>query len=267
MAGLGPLDAIALAAFLLAWVGYHQAVERSRYSGSSLNMRMNERRHAWMREMAARENRIVDAQIMGSLQSGTAFFASTALLAVGGVLALLQSTEQVFRLFDDLPFAAAPSRAAWELKVAGLAVIFAYAFFKFAWSYRLFNYAAMLLGAVPRPGEGERVLLAAREAGGMIIAAGRHFARGQRAFFFAIAYLGWFLGPAPFLAATLAVLVAMWNRQFKSDAYRAVAGGQEASGQEASGQVAGARVAGAKEADGLDGPPLQAASAPDDKPA
>ena len=29
----------------------------------------------------------------------------------------------------------------------GLAVIFVYAFFKFAWSYRLFNYAAILLGA------------------------------------------------------------------------------------------------------------------------
>ena len=37
----------------------------------------------------------------------------------------------------------------WEIKAIGLAVIFVYAFFKFAWSYRLFNYVAILLGAMP----------------------------------------------------------------------------------------------------------------------
>ena len=225
MAGLGPLDALAFAVFILAWVGYHLAVERSRFAGVSLNARMNERRHAWMREMAGRENRIVDTQIMGSLQNGTAFFASTSLLAVGGVFAMLQSTDQVLELFVGLPFAAPASRAAWGLKVAGLAGVFAYAFFKFAWAYRLYNYAAILLGAVPRAGGGTAVLAASAEAACMNVAAARHFSRGQRAFFFAVAYLGWFLGPWPFLGTTLAVLVAMWNRQFRSDAYRAVAGG------------------------------------------
>ncbi len=33
--------------------------------------------------------------------------------------------------------------------MAGLALIFVYAFFKFAWAYRLFNYGAILIGAVP----------------------------------------------------------------------------------------------------------------------
>ena len=37
----------------------------------------------------------------------------------------------------------------WELKSIGLAVIFVYAFFKFAWSYRLFNYMAIVVGSVP----------------------------------------------------------------------------------------------------------------------
>ena len=54
----------------------------------------------------------------------------------------------------------------------------------------------------------------------MNIAAGRHFNRGQRAFFFALAYLGWFLGPVSFLVVTGAVLTAMWRRQFASDAAR-----------------------------------------------
>ena len=36
----------------------------------------------------------------------------------------------------------------------GLAVIFVYAFFKFAWSYRLFNYVAIMVGARRRPPKG-----------------------------------------------------------------------------------------------------------------
>jgi uncharacterized membrane protein len=52
----------------------------------------------------------------------------------------------------------------------------------------------------------------------MSVAAARHFTRGQRAFFFALAYLGWFLGPLVFMAMTFFVMLVMWRRQFASDA-------------------------------------------------
>jgi uncharacterized membrane protein len=54
----------------------------------------------------------------------------------------------------------------------------------------------------------------------MNVVAAMHFNRGQRAFFFALAYLGWFLSAYVFVAATAAVLVVMWRRQFASDARR-----------------------------------------------
>ena len=56
----------------------------------------------------------------------------------------------------------------------------------------------------------------------MNIAAGRHFTRGQRAFFFALAYFGWFAGPYAFMATTSAILVVMFARQYTSDAHDAV---------------------------------------------
>ena len=46
--------------------------------------RMNGYREIWMRRMLARELRMVDMQIMAALQNGTAFFASTSLIAIGG---------------------------------------------------------------------------------------------------------------------------------------------------------------------------------------
>ena len=52
--------------------------------------------------------------------------------------------------------------------------------------------------------------------------AGGHFNRGQRAFFFALGYLGWFVGPAAFAVSTAAVLIVMATRQLGSKALRAV---------------------------------------------
>lgn len=106
----------------------------------------------------------------------------------------------------------------------GLAVIFVYAFFKFAWAYRLYNYAAILLGAAPAPqlGGGPEARAAGHRAGSMNIVAGGHFNRGQRAFFFALAYLGWFVSAYVLIATTAAVLGVMWRRQFASDARLAI---------------------------------------------
>lgn len=228
MQGFATFDTLAFAFFVAAWLGYHYAVEMGPHAGRSLNMRMNLRRARWLRESMARENRIVDAQVMNGLQNGTAFFASTSLIAIGGSLTLLQSADRVVQIFADLPLGSAPTRAVWEMKVIGLSLIFGYAFFKFAWSYRLFNYSIILLGALPPAGEQHDAGEAAKalhETVEMNIAAGRHFNRGQRAFFFALAYMGWFLGPLAFFAFTGAVLVAMYRRQFASDAARVFSGG------------------------------------------
>lgn len=222
MAGFATIDVIAFLVFIGAWIGYHVAVETGPRASASLNAMMNIRRARWIAESVTRDNRIIDTQVMNGLQNGTAFFASTSLLAIGGSLGLLQATDKVAQIFDDLPFATSITRAAWEMKVIGLTVIFAYAFFKFAWSYRLFNYCAILLGAIPsaKLQDEEATKAAVAETVAMNIAAGRHFNRGQRAFFFALAYLGWFLSPWMFLAATLAVLTVMWRRQFASDSSR-----------------------------------------------
>ncbi len=106
----------------------------------------------------------------------------------------------------------------------GLAVIFVYAFFKFAWSYRLFNYAAILMGAVPlqRDEATPEAAAAVRRVAALHVVAGKHFNRGQRAFFFALAYLGWFISAYVFMAATAAVLYVIWRRQFASDAIAAL---------------------------------------------
>jgi uncharacterized membrane protein len=218
------IDLLALGLFATAWGGYAAAVEWTKAGKDSLNARMHRFREVWMQQALKRDVRIIDTQIMASLQNGTAFFASTTLLAIGGVLSLLRSTDETLAMVAELPLSIQVSRTQWELKVIGLVVIFVYAFFKFAWSYRLFNYAAILLGAMPPhesfgTPEGDAHV---RRNTGMIESAGRHFNRGQRAFFFALGYLGWFAGPYALMASTAAVVIVMARRQFTSQSRRAL---------------------------------------------
>ena len=51
-------------------------------------------------------------------------------------------------MLGALPVNLTPSPALWEVKCIGLILIFIYTFFKFAWAYRLFNYVAILFGAM-----------------------------------------------------------------------------------------------------------------------
>ena len=224
MTFLPALDLAALAYFIIAWIGYAVAVEWGQERHGGLNARMHRYREVWMRRTLGREARMVDMQIMAALQNGTAFFASTTLLAIGGALTLMRSTGEVLAVVATLPFGIVTTPAQWEAKTMGLIVIFIYAFFKFAWSYRLFNYAAIMLGAMPFASnrdtpEAECHVLRTTK---LFESAGQNFNRGQRAFFFALGYLGWFAGPWELFASTTAVVIVMWRRQFASAAQRAL---------------------------------------------
>lgn len=217
-------DLVALAIFALLWGGYALLIEQSASGRQALNARMNIYRDIWIKHLLARDMRMVDMQIMGALQNGAAFFASSTILAIGGAFALLRSSDEVLSAFATLPLWVPPSRALWEIKNIGLVVILIYTFFKFAWSYRLFNYVAILIGAMPfstekDTDEADRHVTRTVQ---MFVAAGTHFNRGQRGFFAALGYLGWFIGPWVLIATTVFVVAVMWVRQFKSEAARAI---------------------------------------------
>jgi uncharacterized membrane protein len=218
------VDIIAVSFFILEWSVYAVTLEHTSYGRDSLSARMHAYREVWIRRMLDRQARMVDMQIMASLQNGTAFFASTSLLAIGGALALLRSTKDALGVLSELPIDLSPTPALWEIKCVGLTLIFVYAFFKFAWAYRLFNYVAILLGAMPpakardTPEAEAHVIRTTR----LFEAAGRHFNRGQRAFFFALGYLGWFVSPWVLFASTALVVIVTWRRQFASNAWRAM---------------------------------------------
>jgi uncharacterized membrane protein len=221
---LSVIDIVALVWFFGAWVLYSLTLSFTEQRRRGLNSEMHNYRDIWMLQMLGREMRMVDAQIVAALQNGTAFFASTSLIAIGGALTLLRSTKEILEVVGSLPFGVQMTPVQWELKSMGLAIIFVYAFFKFAWSYRLYNYVAILVGATPPAKDKDTPEAKAHAArvGGLCEVAGRHFNRGQRAFFFALGYLGWFISPWLLMATTVIVAIVLWRRQFASDSRRSL---------------------------------------------
>lgn len=184
---------------------------------------MDRQRRRWMIEMLDRELRMVDTQILGNLLTGIGFFASTAILAIGGLVAVLGAAEQAMTALAALPFAVPTGRGVWEIKILFLIAIFVYAFFKFVWAFRLSNYCSILVGAAPRyPAEEAAAAVSVDQTATVIALAARHLNRGLRAYFFALAALGWFVHPMLLAFTATLVVAVLYRREFNSRALEAI---------------------------------------------
>jgi len=212
-------DILAIVCVLAGWAGYAFHAERGGAARGNLISGMAAQRRAWMRRMLERDNRIVDIQIVTALMRSGRFFASTAILIVAGLLAVLGATERVIDLAMDLPFLQDVSRAMWEMKLLFMIFIFIYAFFKFVWSNRLYNYCAIMIGAAPPASE-----TVPDDVGDDLAAlatlAAVHANRGIRAYYFGLAALGWFVHPLLMIAAAFLVLLVLYRREYQSRTMR-----------------------------------------------
>jgi uncharacterized membrane protein len=96
--------------------------------------------------------------------------------------------------------------------------IFIYAFFKFAWAFRLSHYAAIMIGAAPVAGVGDAEASKdhAERTAKLIGIAAEHANSGIRSFYHAIAALTWFFHPLLFMFATTWVILILARRDFFS---------------------------------------------------
>ncbi len=215
------LDYVAFGLFVASWFGYALFADYSRWHQRSIMKLMDDYRERWMLEMLRRDNRIVDSTIISGLQSGAAFFASTTIFALGGLLAALGASEQAIGILSSLPMAEPGTAETWRIKALLLIVIMAYAFFKFAWTFRLQNYCAILLGATPvETAPGSESPDTAIRAAKISALAARHFNRGLRAYFFALAALAWFVHPVLFIAMIIYVIYVLHRREFRSNSLK-----------------------------------------------
>jgi uncharacterized membrane protein len=171
-----------------------------------------------MEQMVGRDNRMVDVNVLRNLMRSSQFFASTTMLILGALVALMGYAERAAIVVADLPFGLQVSSRLWELKIMLLLLIFVYAFFKFSWSLRQFGFSSILVGAAHKPPADASVDAADIDRIAVILSfANRNFNQGLRAYYFGVAALSWFLHPWLMIAVTLGVIYVLHQREFRSN--------------------------------------------------
>lgn len=224
LAQLPLLDMIAFGLLVLAWLLSGWLTEHPPAAMPSVSVLMEEYRREWMRTFVTRVPRIFDATVIESLRQGTAFFASASLIAIGGGLALIGNAAAVQRLAADLPLAgiAAVSGPDVAVRMLPVVVLLANALLKFVWANRLFGYCSVLMAAVPNEPSDPLAYHRAAQAGEINITAAKSFNRGLRSIYFALAALGWLLGPWGLITGTVLATGVLLRREFASTSRRVI---------------------------------------------
>ena len=211
------LDAAALALFAAAWAGYQWYSDHSETARPRLGREMDRYTREWLVQMAGRDNRMMDVNVMRNLTRSSQFFASTTMLILGALVALMGYAEKAVSVIAELPFTLQGSERVWEFKILLLLLIFVYAFFKFSWSIRQFGFCSILVGATKKPTPTPELYAVHTDRAAAILSfANRNFNQGLRAYYFGVAALSWFLHPALMIAMTLGVIYVLYQREFRS---------------------------------------------------
>jgi uncharacterized membrane protein len=214
-------DWLAIAWFVAVWVGYAVFARRRAERSGSLLATTNHYRRLWMLQTTSRENRVVDGVVVQNLSTSPSFFASTTILIIGGLLALLGTSEKATVFVREIPFAARTSAFVVEAKLIVLLAVFVYAFFRFTWSMRQYTFGALLIASMPdakvfERGEVQREPYAERAAKVVGLAA-ETFNDGLRAYYMSFAAMLWFVSPIAFAFGAAGVVYLLYQREFHSE--------------------------------------------------
>ena len=224
IADLSPLDAGAVVLFLATWFAYHTLFDSRFRRPASINAKMIAVREAWMLELLSRENRIVDSTLIGHSIHSASFFASTTILLVAGLVGVIGSADRIYGATVNLSMIFhTGTQALFQLKVLLLIAIFIYAFIKFTWAIRQFNYFAAIIGGAPPASSAPSDRALAMRMAMVLSNAIWQFNAGVRAYYFAFAALAWFVHPLFFMIMTVLIPIVLAYRQLWSATARAIA--------------------------------------------
>lgn len=214
---LSLLDWLGFSGWAVSWIAYQAVADRATTRRPNLAAAIRPFRRAWMREAFERDNRVTDAALLGNLMQSATFLASTTLLVIGGLLALMGGIDESARIVQSLPFAQKTSLLLFELKALVLTLVLVYAFLRFLWSIRQFNLVVILLGAYPPASTGRTDHAAPIEqAARLNELAGSNFTQGLRAYYYAVPVLLWLVNPWLLMAGSAVITVVTYYMEFRS---------------------------------------------------
>ena len=222
------LDVFAFLSFMLCWMGYTWFSRRKAKNTNCIARCLHQHRIHWMYELMSKDIRVGDAALLANLERNIAFFASTTLLVLAGVLTLFAQVERLELVIASIPYAEQPAASMLQLKLGLLTFIFVLAFFQFTWSMRQYGFLNVMIGAAPLDlsGLNENLRGYAKQMATVQDQAAHSYNYGLRSYYFSIAAMCWFFHPILFICASLFVVYTLFNREFNSKAVKAITEGQ-----------------------------------------
>jgi uncharacterized membrane protein len=218
---MSPFDIAALAVFLIAWLFYQPILKRSSGQGGVINTDMTVVRRRWMANMAARENRFLDSQLMGHVLSSASFFASTNLIVIAAAAGALFRSADTYRSVAHLAVTETGPRWLFEIKLALVVAALTRGLLDLIWAIRQMNYTLAAIGAAPPPSSPPSVIRDYGVAAAQVLnPALSSFNNGVRGYYFALSAAAWLLGPWAMIAAVVAAVVLLFWRQRGSSSAR-----------------------------------------------
>lgn len=217
------LDLLAVGSFFAIWLIYNLFLDGPLLRRSSINGQMVQIRQVWMQRLLERENRIVDSTLIGHSIHSATFFASTTIILLAGLVGVLGAADRVHAAFGDISVLLSRSQALLEVKLLLMIAIYAYAFFKFTWAIRQFNYFCAVVGSAPHPSAAAGDTALARRMALILSNGAWQLNAGVRAHYFALASLGWFVHPLALIATTVLMVSVLVRRQMFSPVAQSIA--------------------------------------------
>jgi uncharacterized membrane protein len=189
----------AAAASLAILIAYHFYVRVKARANPAYTIQavINRGRGAWVeRVMRDREGILAVQTLRNSIMVAT-FFASTAVALIVGTITLSMQSDKLFTASH------AVAGDLWLVKVLLILVDMLCAFVFFSQTIRLLNHVGIMI-SVP-PDASPPAMVAA-----ILIQAGRYHTRGMRCYYYAGPLLFWLFGPGFLIAASCALVFALY---------------------------------------------------------
>ncbi len=221
---LSPLNVAALGFFLICWLFYQPLLTLlSRRGGALINTDLMVVRTAWMHNMAKRDGRFMDGQLLAQTLSSSSFFASSNLILIAATAGVLFGGQASFRNVSSLVVIKTSSRLLFDAQLGLVLLTLARGLLDFIWGIRQLNYVLAAIGATPDHADDTDHHAFGDAAGRLLNPALHSVNAGVRGYYFALAAAAWLFGPMTFIAATAGAVGLLVWRQRRSPAAKAIA--------------------------------------------
>jgi len=223
------LDIIAFLTFFLSWSGYTWFSRKKAKTTNCIARSLHQHRIYWMHEIITREVRVGEAALLANLERNIAFFASSTLLVLAGLLTLFSKIDTLQSIILSMPYADHTSHVMIQIKLSLLAFIFVLSFFQFTWAMRQYGFVNVMIGAAPidKSGLNENLSAYAKQMATVQDQAAHSYNYGLRSYYFALAAMCWFFHPVLFIVMSIWVVYTLYTREFNSKSVKAITAGLE----------------------------------------